>query len=306
MLRFIICRLLVAIPTLFVIITLSFFMMHAAPGNPYDVHRKLPPEIEANVKKEYGLDKPLIVQYGAYLTGVLHGDFGPSLRTRGKSAMDIVKAGVPTSIKVGLPSLLLSMILGVGLGIAAALRQNKLSDYLASGVAILGICIPTFVLGPMLVFAFASKLGWLPVAGVQAGLKGYILPIVVLTIPGLAGFTRLTRAGMIEAMRSNFVRTARAKGVSEFQIVFRHALKPALLPMIGFFGPAVAGIVTGSLVVEKLFRLPGIGKQFYTAAIQRDYTLVMAVVILYAALIIVFNLIGDLIQALVDPRVRFT
>ena len=306
MLRFILRRLLVAVPTLFVIITLSFFMMRAAPGNPYSLQRKLPPEIEANIKAKYGLDKPLAVQYGDYLVGVMKGDFGPSMKYAGRQVIDIIKDAMPTSIKIGVPALLLSVFFGVLLGIAGALYQNRWPDYGASTMAILGICVPTFVMGPLLVFIFASKLGWLPVAGTQSGLKGFVLPILVLTLPGLAGVTRLTRAGMIEVMRSNFVRTARATGLSEFQIVVRHALKPALLPLIGFFGPALAGVVTGSLVVEKLFRLPGIGKQFYTAAIQRDYTLVMAVLIIYATLIIVFNLIADLIHAAVDPRVRLT
>jgi len=306
MLRFILRRLLVAIPTLFIVVTVAFFMMRAAPGSPFTMQRKLAPEILKNVEAKYGFDQPLIVQYGNYLADVARGDFGPSLKYVGRDVIEIIADALPVSAIIGVSSLLLACIIGVTLGVTAALRQNRTIDYVASTVAVIGICVPTFVMGPLLVLIFASKLGWLPTAGVSAGLKSYILPIAVLTLPQVAAITRLTRAGMIEVLRSNYIRTARAKGLSEIRIVIRHALRAGLLPLVGFLGPAMAGIVTGSLVVDKLFRLPGLGKQFYTAAIQRDYTLVMAVVILSATLIIVFNLIADIVHALLDPRVRLT
>jgi len=306
MLRFILRRLFVAIPTLFIVVTIAFFMMRAAPGSPFTMQRKLPPEILKNVEAKYGFDRPLIEQYFGYLADVVRGDFGPSLKYVGRDVIEIIADALPVSATIGLSSLFLACIIGVTLGIAAALRQNKAVDYVASTVAVIGICVPTFVMGPMLVLLFASKLGWLPTAGVSAGFKSYILPIAVLTLPQVAAIARLTRAGMIEVLRSNYIRTARAKGLSEARILAQHAIRAGLLPLVGFLGPAMAGIVTGSLVVDKLFRLPGLGRQFYTAAIQRDYTLVMAVVILSATLIIVFNLISDIVHALLDPRVRLS
>lgn len=306
MLTYILRRLLIAVPTLFLVIALTFFLMRAAPGGPFSMARKLPPEIEKNVKAKYGLDKPLPVQFGNYLVDIAQGDFGPSLKYLNRPVMDIIKKGLPVSVTLGLSSLMLALVIGVTLGCVAALRQNRPADYVVSAVAILGVCIPTFVTAPLLILIVGSKLGWLPIAGVEAGAKSFVLPVLVLTLPQVAAYARLTRAGMIESLHSNYVRTARAKGLPEWRVVVRHALKPAIMPMVAFFGPACAGLVTGSLVVEKIFRLPGIGRAFYTAAIQRDYTLVMAVVIIFAAVLLVMNLIGDVLQALLDPKVRLS
>lgn len=306
MLRYILRRLLVAIPTLFIIVTASFFLMRAAPGSPFEMSRKLPPDIMKNVEAKFGMDKPLPVQYVNYLADVVRGDFGPSLKYTGKSVNDFIAEGFPTSARIGVSALSLATIVGVFLGIVAALRHNRWPDYSATAIAILGICIPTFVTAPLLVLLFSVKLGWLPIAGLSAGLKSYILPVIVLALPLIAVISRLTRAGMIETMSSNYIRTARAKGLPEHTVVVRHALKNALLPLVSYLGPACAAIITGSLVVEKIFAVPGLGKSFVLGALQRDYTVVMGVVILYATLILLLNLVADVIQALIDPRVRLS
>jgi oligopeptide transport system permease protein len=304
MLRFIARRLLVAIPTLLLVITAAFFLMRAAPGNPFDTGRKLPAQVEKNLMARYGLDRPLAVQYVTYLGGVAHGDFGPSMKYSGKSVMDIVRESFPTSLAIGLSALTLAILIGVSLGVIAALRQNQPFDFATMGLAILGVCVPTFVTGPILLQVFASWLGWAPTGGVTSGALSLVLPVITLALPQIAIISRLTRAGMIEALRSNYVRTARAKGLPESAIVFRHALRAGILPLVSYLGPACAGLVTGSLVVEQVFNLPGLGKSFITGALQRDYTVVMGVVILYAGLILALNLVADIAQALLDPRVK--
>jgi oligopeptide transport system permease protein len=305
MLRFIGRRLLVAVPTLFVVVTLAFFMMRAAPGGPFDTDRRLAPEIERNVLAKYGMNKPLPAQYLDYVGGVLHGDLGPSLKYKDKSVLQILKENYPVSLKLGLSAILIAGVVGVSLGLLAALRQNRSADYGVMAVAILGVCVPTFVTAPLLVLAFASRLGWLPTAGWNNGaLANMVLPVIVLALPQIAIISRLTRAGMIEVLRSNYVRTARAKGLPEHRIVTRHALRAAILPLVSYLGPACAGLLTGSLVVEKIFNLPGLGKFFVISALQRDYTVVMGMVIVYAGLILLLNLLADLLYAALDPRVR--
>ncbi len=307
MLRFIGRRLLIAIPTLFLVVTVAFFMMRAAPGSPFDGDRKLSPEIEANVMAKYGMDRPLHEQYGAYLAGVAQGDLGPSLKYKDKTVLQILQENYRVSLTLGLSAIILATIVGVSLGVLAALRQNQTTDYVVMTIAILGVCIPTFVTAPVLVLVIASKLGWLPSAGWNGGaLPNLVLPIVVLTLPQVAIISRLTRAGMVEVLRSNYIRTARAKGLPENRIVRRHALRAAILPLVSYLGPAAAGLITGSLVVEKIFNLPGLGKFFVISALQRDYTVVMGMVIFYAALILILNLIADLLHAVLDPRVRLS
>ncbi|MBI1200336.1 MAG: oligopeptide ABC transporter permease OppB [Phenylobacterium sp.] len=305
MLRFIGRRLLVAIPTLFLVITVAFFMMRAAPGSPFDMDRKLSPEIEANVLAKYGMNKPLPEQYVDYLAGVARGDLGPSLKYRDKTVLDILQQNYPVSLRLGLSAIAIASIVGVSLGVIAALRQNGPADNLVMAVAILGVCIPTFVTAPLLVLGIASKLGWLPTAGWNNGaLPNLVLPVTVLALPQIAIISRLTRAGMIEVLHANYIRTARAKGLSETTIVRKHALRAAILPLVSYLGPACAGLITGSLVVEKIFNLPGLGKFFVVSALQRDYTVVMGMVIVYAALILLLNLVADLLYAALDPRVR--
>jgi oligopeptide transport system permease protein len=305
MLHFLVRRLLVAIPTLFVVITVAFFMMRAAPGNPFSTDRKLPPEILKNIEAKYHMDQPLIVQYGEYLGGVLHGDFGPSLKYRDKSVLEIIEQNYRVSLTIGLAAFVIAVFFGVSLGVIAALRQNGPADYTTMAIAIVGVCIPSFVTAPLLQLAFGSKLGWLPIAGWDGGaLLNLVMPVTVLCLPQIAIISRLTRAGMIEALRSNYVRTARAKGLPEFRIVAKHAIRAAVLPLVSYLGPAFAGLMTGSLVVEKIFGLPGLGKFFVTSALQRDYTVVMGMVIFFAALILVLNLLADVLYAILDPRVR--
>ena len=303
MFRFLLRRLLVAIPTLLLVVTVAFLMMHAAPGNPFEISRKLPPAIEKNMMAKYGLDRPLGQQYLTYLGDVVRGDFGPSMKYQDKSVLQIVRDGFPTSLTIGLSALILASGLGMTLGVVAAMRQNQAADYAVSAVAILGVCIPTFVTAPLLVLLFGLRLGWLPTGGL-VGPQSLILPVIVLALPQIAIIARLTRAGMIEVLRSNYIRTARAKGLPEHEIVFKHALRAAILPLVSYLGPACAGLITGSLVIEKIFNLPGLGKNFVVSALQRDYTVVMGVVILYASLIIALNLVADLVYALLDPRVR--
>jgi oligopeptide transport system permease protein len=305
MLSFLLRRLLVAVPTLFLVVTVAFFMMRAAPGSPFQGERKLTPEIEKAVNAKYGLDRPLPVQYVSYLGDALRGDLGPSLKYRDKTVADIIAQGFPKSVAIGLAAIVGAILIGVGLGVAAALRQNRPADYVATTVAILGVCIPSFVTAPLLVLLFASTLGWLPTAG-WGGVRNLILPVVVLALPQIAIISRLTRAGMIEVLSSNYVRTARSKGLSERRIVLHHALRGAILPLVSYLGPAVAGLITGSLVVEQIFNLPGLGKYFVISALQRDYTVVMGVVILYAALILALNLVSDVLYAVLDPRVKLT
>ena len=311
MIRFLFRRLLTAIPTLFLVVTAAFFMMRAAPGSPFDGQRRLAPEVERNVMAKYGLNKPLGEQYLTYVGGVLHGDFGPSLKYKDKTVLQMIGQGFPASLMIGGLAMALATVGGIFLGVVAALRRNRPADYAVMTFAILGICIPTFVTAPLLVLILASKLGLLPTAGWPIGGQSLtdaasylVLPILVLGLPEMAVISRLTRSGMIEAMSSNYVRTARARGLPEHVIVLRHALRGAILPLVSYLGPAVAGIVTGSLIVEQMFQLPGIGRYFVTSALQRDYTVVMGVVILYAGLILLLNLIADLLYAALDPRVR--
>jgi oligopeptide transport system permease protein len=305
MFRFIGRRLLVAIPTLFLVVTAAFFMMRAAPGNPFDLDRKLSPAIERNLRERYGMNKPLPAQYLDYVGGVLRGDLGPSLKYKDKTVLAILAENYPVSLKLGLSAIVLAALVGVSLGVLAAMRQNRSLDHGVMAIAILGVCVPTFVTAPLLVLAFASKLGWLPTAGWNGGaLPNLVLPVIVLALPQIAIISRLTRAGMIEVLRSNYVRTARAKGLPEHRIVTRHALRAALLPLVSYLGPACAGLLTGSLVVERIFNLPGLGKFFVISALQRDYTVVMGMVIVYAGLILALNLVADLLYAALDPRVR--
>lgn len=307
MLSFLARRLSVAIPTLLAVVTLAFFMMRAAPGSPFDTDRRLPAAVEANLAARYGFDKPVWEQYATYLSGVVRGDFGPSLKYQDKSVLQMIGEGYPVSLKIGLSALVIALAIGLTLGVVAALRQNRGADYAASAVAILGVCIPTFVTAPMLILVFGSTLGWLPSGGWNDGsLPNLVLPVTVLALPQIAIISRLTRAGMIEVLRSNWIRTARAKGLPEHRIVLGHAMRGAVIPLVAYLGPATAALITGSLVVERIFQLPGLGKYFVDGALQRDYTVVMGVVIVSATLIIVLNLVADLVVAALDPRVKLT
>ena len=305
-------RFLGAIPTLFVIVTLAFFMMRLAPGGPFDSERRLPPEVERNVKAAYNLDKPLAQQYLIYLGKLAHGDLGPSYKNKDFTVTQLIATGLPVSARLGLSAMALALLLGITLGIAAALKQNRWEDYSVMSVAMLGITIPTFVTAPILTLVFGiygiSLFGHeltLPVGGWNGGaLANMVLPVTVLALPQIAIVARLMRGSMIEVLHANYIRTARAKGLPVLRIVLGHALRAAALPLVSYLGPALAAILTGSLVVEQIFGLPGIGRYFVQGALNRDYTLVLGVVICYAALIIVLNFLADIAYGILDPRVR--
>jgi oligopeptide transport system permease protein len=307
-------RFLGALPTLFIIVTLTFFMMHAAPGGPFDANRRLPPEVEHNIEAAYHLDKPVYVQYGLYLEGLAHGDLGPSFKNKDFTVAQLIGIGLPVSMRLGLWAMALALLLGSLMGVWAALRQNHWQDYSVMTLAMAGITIPTFVTAPILTLIFGvygvTFFGHdisLPVGGWDHGAwRNMILPVTVLALPQIAVIARLTRGSMVEVLRANYIRTARAKGASTARIVFLHAMRAAMLPLVSYLGPAVAAVLTGSLIVEEIFGLPGIGRYFVQGALNRDYTLVMGVVICYAALIIALNFLADIVYGLLDPRVRMT
>ncbi|HZR33967.1 MAG TPA: oligopeptide ABC transporter permease OppB [Nevskia sp.] len=305
MLSFALRRLLSAAPTLLLLVTLAFFLMRAAPGGPFDRERTLPPQIESALRAEYHLDQPLWRQYLGYLRGLSRGDLGPSFQYTGFSVAELIAAGAPVSLRLGACAMLLAVLCGGALGCLAAWRRNRPLDRLLMTLAMLGISVPNYVVAPLLVLLFAVGLGWLPAGGWSAhGIADAVLPVLALALPQIATIARLMRASMIDALGAPWIRTARAKGLPPRLIVWRHALKPALLPLLSYLGPAAAGVMTGSVVVEQVFGIPGIGRYFVQAALNRDYTLVLGVVIFYGALIILFNFLVDLLYGLLDPRVR--
>jgi len=305
MLNYSIQRLLSAIPTLLILITVAFFLIRIAPGGPFDSEKALPPEIQANLEQSYRLDDPLVMQYLRYLGDIVQFDFGPSFHYRDWTVNQLIAQGAPVSFTLGGIALVLAFLLGTAIGVVAALRQNRPADYLTMSVAMIGISIPNFVIAPLLVLLFAITLGWLPAGGWDGSLQRMVLPAIALALPMVAYVARITRGSMIEVLHSSFIRTARAKGLPEREVILRHALKPALLPVISYLGPAAAGILTGSVVIERIFTIPGIGSHFVQGALNRDYTLVMGVVIFYGVLITVFNYLVDLIYAWLDPRIRY-
>ncbi len=279
--------------------------MRLAPGGPFDREKQLPPEIEANILKAYNLDKPIHLQYVDYLKNILKGDFGPSYKYLDFTVTDLIMTGFPVSLRLGLYAILLAVFFGVTAGTLAALHQNSLFDYMVMGVAMTGIAIPNFVMAPLLALVFGVYLSWLPVAGWGGGaLKYQLLPVITLALPQIAYISRMTRGSMVEVMNSNFIRTARAKGLPEKIVVVRHALRGGLLPVVSYLGPATAAVITGSVVIESIFDVPGIGRYFVNGALNRDYPVVMGVVIFYAVLIIGLNLFVDLIYGFFDPRVK--
>jgi len=313
MFSYVIRRTLVAVPTLFVIVTAAFFMMRIAPGGPFDSQRHLPPEIERNINAAYSLDKPLHQQYFLYLDHLAHGDLGPSFKTRDFSVTQLIAIGLPVSFHLGITAIIVAVFFGIILGTVAALNQNGIIDYLTMSAAMVGITIPTFVTAPILTLIFGvygvRLFGFdlsLPVGGWNGGaLANMVLPVTVLALPQVAVIARLLRGSMVEVLHANYIRTARAKGLPSYVIVLRHALRAAVLPLISYLGPAVAGLLTGSLIVENIFGIPGIGRYFVDGALNRDYTLVLGVVICYATFVIALNLIADILYAALDPRVRY-
>ena len=301
MLTYALRRLAGAVPTFFIIVAASFFLIRLAPGGPFDQARRLPPAIEANLRRAYHLDDPLLLQFARYAGGLLRGDFGPSFKYHDFTVTELIWGGLPVSLTLGVGAMTIAVIAGGWIGLAAALHRNSRLDHFAMGAAMTGIVVPSFVVAPLLSLVFGIYLGLLPVGGWH-GWTNAVLPIVTLSLPQIAIIARLTRASAIEVLGSPFVRTARAKGLPERLVMMRHVLKPALLPVLSYLGPATAGILTGSVVVEQIFGIPGVGRYFVQGSLNRDYTLVMGVVVLYASLIILFNLAVDLLYRVLDPK----
>lgn len=306
MLTFISKRILEAIPTLLILITVSFFLMHSAPGSPFTSERALPPEVLANINAKYHLDEPVINQYFYYLGGLLQGDLGPSFRYKDFTINELIGQSFPVSAEIGIWSFLVALLIGVGCGVIAALRQNSWLDYSVMGFANLGIVLPNFVLAPLCILFFSIYNHWLPPGGWNGGAWPYlVMPVIAMSTSYIAQIARITRGSMIETMHSNFIRTARAKGLPKYRIIFQHALRPAMLPVISYLGPAFVGIVTGSVIVDVYFGTGGIGQHFINGALNRDYSMVMGVTILVGTLTILFNAIVDILYAVIDPKIRY-
>jgi oligopeptide transport system permease protein len=298
-------RLLGLIPTLLVLITIAFFLIRIAPGGPFDAEKVLPPEIRANLDANYHLDEPLLQQYFRYLGQIVTGDFGPSFQYKDWTVNELIARGFPVSATIGGLAMALAFVLGTLIGTFAALKQNSVIDYSVMGVAMLGISIPNFVVAPLLILGTAVYAGWLPAGGWDWSWQRMVLPVVTLALPVVAYIARLTRGSMIEVLHSNYIRTARAKGLPERQVIRRHAFKPAILPVISYMGPATAALITGSVVIERIYSIPGLGSYFVQGALNRDYTLVLGVVIFYGIVIVVLNFIVDLLYAWLNPRIRY-
>ena len=288
-----------------VLITIAFFLIRMAPGGPFDSEKILPPEIKANLEAKYHLDEPLIQQYFRYLGQIVTLDFGPSFQYKDWTVNELIARGFPVSLTIGGLAVLLAFFLGTLIGIIAAMRQNSAADYSLMGIAMLGISIPNFVVAPLLILLVAVYAGWLPAGGWDWSLQRMVLPVITLALPTIAYIARLTRGSMIEVLHSNYIRTARAKGLPEHLVIRRHALKPALLPVISFLGPATAGLITGSVVIERIYSIPGLGSYFVQGALNRDYTLVMGVVVFYGVIIILLNFIVDILYAWMNPKIRY-
>ncbi len=306
MLRYTLLRVLGAIPTLLLVIILAFLMVHAAPGGPFDDERVLPADLEANIARAYNLDEPLPKQLLRYLGGLVQGDLGPSYRYRDHTVSELIGAAFPLSLKLGALAMALAIVVGVSAGTVAALKQGTYVDRLVMAFSMTGISIPVFVVAPILVLFLAVKLQWLPAGwSSSAGISRMILPVITLALPQIAYIARLTRASMIDVLGRDFIRTARAQGLGTMTVVRLHALKPAMLPVLSYMGPAIAAILTGSVVVEEIFGIPGLGQFFVRGALNRDYTLVLGIVVFYAALIVFLNLVVDVLYGAIDPRVRY-
>ena len=306
---FLVRRILGGVLTLFAIATLCFFIVRFAPGNPFSAERQLPPEVIRNLEAKYHYDKPVLVQYALRMKGYLVGDFGPSIKYQDRQVEEIVFPSVSTSVQLGAIAFVIAMVLGMTVGVIAAARQNRWPDYVSTSVALLGICVPNFLLGPLLQMIFGLHYDWLPVAGWPednsgAELSKLILPAFTLALVHVAYVSRLGRAGMLDVLHRDYIRTARAKGLGESSVFLKHALKNGITPVLSYAGPMAAFILTGSVVVEKVFNLPGMGQHFVDAAFSRDLPLVMGTVLVYSTLVITFNIVVDIGYSILDPRVR--
>ena len=304
MISLILRRLATAIPVLLAVITLTFFLVHSAPGGPFDEEKAVSPEVLIKLNERYNLDEPLMVQYFDYLGNVLQGDFGPSFRYPSRSVTELISIGLPITFELALYAILFALMLGIVAGVISSLRPNTAYDYIPMTVAMAGICIPSIILGPSLTLIFGIWLNWLPVTGWGDIPGDKILPTITLGTAYAAYCARLTRGGMLEILNQDFIRTARAKGLSEFRVVVVHALRGGLTPVIAFLGPAMAGLLAGSFVVETIFGIPGLGRFYVEAAFNRDYTMILGTSIFFSCLIIAFNLLSDLVAASLNPRLR--
>ncbi len=302
--RFIGGRLLQAVPVLLAVITVTFFMIRFAPGGPFSSEKAVIPEVKQALEAQYHLDQPLFKQYLTYLDDVLHGDLGPSFKYPGRSVNELIASGLPATLELGCYSLLIALAIGLSAGIVAALKPNSWLDYLPMSVSMIGICLPTMLLGPLLVLIFGLTLEWVPVSGWGDIPGDKVLPSITLGLAYAAYVARLTRGGVLEVMSQDYVRTARAKGLPEHVVILKHALRGGLIPVVAYLGPALAGILSGSFVVETVFQIPGLGRFFVQAAFNRDYTMILGTTIFLALLIVVFNLLSDVLAAWLNPRLR--
>lgn len=302
--RFIGRRLLQAIPVLWAVLTVVFFLVRFAPGGPFATEKAVIPEVKRALEAQYKLDQPLASQYLSYLRDVLHGDLGPSFKYPGRSVNELIASGLPATVELGLYALLIAVVLGMAAGIIAALRPNTWRDYLPMSLAMIGICMPTLLLGPVLVLVFGLRLEWLPVSGWGDVPGDKVLPSITLGAAYAAYVARLTRGGMLEVLSQDYIRTARAKGLPERVVVLKHALRGGIIPVVAFLGPAFAGVLSGSFVVESVFQVPGLGRFFVQAAFNRDYTMILGTTLFLALLIVAFNLVSDVLAAWMNPRLR--
>lgn len=302
--RFIGSRLLQAVPVLFIVITVTFFLVRFAPGGPFSSEKAVVPEVKRALEAQYQLDQPMLVQYASYLGDLLQGDLGPSFKYPGRSVNELILAGFPATFELGLYALLVAVLLGMSAGIVAALRPNTWSDYLPMSAAMIGICMPTLLLGPVLVLIFGLWLEWLPVSGWGDVPGDKLLPSITLGAAYAAYIARLMRSGLLEVLSQDYIRTARAKGLPQHVVIFKHALRGGAIPVVAFLGPAFAGLLSGSFVVETVFQVPGLGRLFVQAAFNRDYTMILGSTVFFAVLIVLFNLLSDLLAAWLNPRLR--
>ena len=301
-LKYILKRLILAVFTVWVVITITFFVMHAVPGGPFVGEKAVSPAVQKAMEAKYGLDKPLMQQYVTYLKDVLHFNFGPSLKQRGRQVIDIIGDGMKTSVRLGVIAAVMALLIGVVLGSLAALRRNTIADRIIMVMTTAFVSMPSFIMGSLLLVLFAIRLHILPANGTTTA--GLILPVITLMLSPMSYITRLTRSSMLDVLGQDYIRTAKAKGVSHLKIIFGHALKNALIPVITYFGPMLAYIVTGSLVVEQIFAVPGIGRAFVSSITNRDYTMIMGTTIILASLIVIMNLVSDILYKVVDPRIN--
>lgn len=302
--RFALNRLLQAVPVLIIVISATFMLVHSAPGGPFSADKAVPPEVIKALEAQYNLDQPLWKQYISYLGDVVQGDFGPSFKYSGRTVNELIAAGIPATAELALYAMMVALIIGVSAGVAAAMRPNTMQDYVPMSAAMLGICMPSFLLGPLLVLIFGIYLEWLPVSGWGDMPGDKIMPSITLGTGYAAYIARLSRGGMLEVLSQDYIRTARAKGLSEPVIIFKHAMRGGLIPVVAFLGPAFAGLLGGSFVVETIFQIPGLGRFYVQAAFNRDYTMILGMTIFFAALIILFNLLSDMLAIWLDPKLR--